>query len=114
MFAETPAIYIIPSSFWDFPYTRFWLGSLPDLVSVSGSLNFTLPSKKKKMRFGYPGSAPPERIITASNGARFIIRDYALGDPNFRRGKYPCVIYLWWQCGLFYASGRTYLLCWIL
>ncbi|UOW63448.1 hypothetical protein MDV075.5 [Gallid alphaherpesvirus 2] len=47
MFAETPAIYIIPSSFWDFPYTRFWLGSLPDLVSVSGSLNFTLPSKKK-------------------------------------------------------------------
>lgn len=27
MFAETPAIYIIPSSFWDFPYTRFWLGS---------------------------------------------------------------------------------------
>ncbi|ABF72215.1 hypothetical protein MDV075.5 [Gallid alphaherpesvirus 2] len=60
MFAETPAIYIIPSSFWDFPYTRFWLGSLPDLVSVSGSLNFTLPSKKKK-RFGYPGSAPPRK-----------------------------------------------------
>lgn len=92
----------------------------PILVGVStwlskcvGKLEFHSPLKKK-MRFGYPGSAPPERIITASNGARFIIRDYALGDPNFRRGKYPCVIYLWWQCGLFYASGRTYLLCWIL